>query len=44
MAEARHGSGLAFRGCECGFVYVASGGGKQGGGSDLGTAEKWSRR
>lgn len=39
LNQARHGTGLAVGPCNCPRLYIASGGGNQGGGSDIDTTE-----
>lgn len=39
LVRARHGTGVAVHGCECGLLSVASGSGNQGGGPELGSVE-----
>lgn len=44
MSHARHGSGVAVGNCKCGNLYVASGGGTQGGSNELTSTEIYAPR
>lgn len=41
LATARHGSGLAVAGCSCGYMYIPSGSGRQGGAPELRSMEQF---
>lgn len=41
LIEARHGTGLAIGDCSCGFIYISSGGGTQGGADEIASTERY---